>query len=367
MSLINQMLKDLEARRPQPGPAGYVGSPQTQRGPSRQRWLVALLGGGLVLLALLSGWLVWERFAAPSAVAASVPPIAQAAPPETLPTPPATATESPTTPARPSQEQTMAPTTVPTPALSIPVEGGDEMPTPTTRLASPPTAASSPIPSPHSEPVPRTSTPLASAPAEESRIQRRVRPPSPAEQAERDYQQGYLLLQQGEHARGQQLWQQALEGHPPHLASREGLAGLYLNQGQRDKAMALLEEGLNLHPGHGQFAMLLARLQMEGNDLALATRTLEHALNRQVQSADYIAFLAALYQRQQHFEPSINSYQRALSMQPNQSTWWMGLGISLEGAARPSEARQAYQEALQRGGLSPELRDYVQQRLRVVR
>jgi MSHA biogenesis protein MshN len=86
-------------------------------------------------------------------------------------------------------------------------------------------------------------------------------------------------------------------------------------------------------------------------------------MNNSEPQPELFALAAALYQQQRDYDNSIRVYQRALQMQPQQSHWWMGIGISLEGAGKPSEAKSAYEEAIKRGALTRESRQYVEQRL----
>jgi MSHA biogenesis protein MshN len=120
---------------------------------------------------------------------------------------------------------------------------------------------------------------------------------------------------------------------------------------------------LDYHPGYGQFALLYARLQMENGDNNSAIAVMEKALQEQQQPADFYAYLAAIYQHSKDYAKSIAAYQRALNLKPQQSVWWMGIGISLEGAGKTNEAITAYHEALDSGGLTPKLQDFVKGRL----
>lgn len=197
----------------------------------------------------------------------------------------------------------------------------------------------------------------------EGRMEKVIRPPSPQQQADQLYQQGYQALQQRNADTTDTLWQQALRIEPDHSKSREGLIALYLSQGRKVEASKLLVDGIARNPENGNFALLHARLLAEQGNTALALATLEQAMGSAEQQPQLFALAAALYQQQRDYSRSITAYQRALQLQPQQSTWWMGIGISLEGAGKTAEAKSAYSEALQRGMLSKESQAYVQQRL----
>jgi Tfp pilus assembly protein PilF len=196
-----------------------------------------------------------------------------------------------------------------------------------------------------------------------SQMKKTIHPPTTTEQANQLYQQGYRALQQRNSTSAEQLWQQALTTEPAHLKSREGLIALYLSQGRKIESGKLLEEGVKLHPEHAQFSLLHARLLAEQGQTTAAIASLEQAMNNSEPQPELFALAAALYQQQRDYDNSIRVYQRALQMQPQQSHWWMGIGISLEGAGKPSEAKSAYEEAIKRGALTRESRQYVEQRL----
>lgn len=377
MSLINQMLKDLEVRQSRTPPMTYAGQPSTPRGSRYQRLLLPLLATLLILVSALAVWLWWQGQGAVTTAQTPAPltqpPLLAQAHPEAAADTAPPSLQDPTTAAAapPAEPLAQAPITIPEAAPTA-ISLQTASPAARTHESIP-----EPQPTPSPEPAPRataqgpvsaeTSSDIpAESPLTNPQIERRVRPPSPAQLADRHYQQGYRWLQQGETGRGREEWQQALQLYPPHIPSREGLAVLWLNQGDRAQAAALLREGLVHHPGHGQFANLLARIQLEQQQTEAAIHTLDQALAVRPQNAEFHALLAALQQRSQNHSRSIEHYRHALSMRPQEASWWMGMGISLEGAGRQQEARQAYIQALEQGGLAAELRAYVQQRLRLL-
>ena len=80
--------------------------------------------------------------------------------------------------------------------------------------------------------------------------------------------------------------------------------------------------------------------------------------------ADYQAFMAALLQRQERHAEAIPLFQKALALVPGNGVWMMGLGISLQAEQRKDDARAVYQRALDSNTLNPQLREFVQQKLK---
>jgi len=368
MSVINQMLKDLESRNNR----GETPAQELLRGHAGEngggRGRVPLVAAALLLLPLL-GYLGWQRSATPApqpapqsaaaGVEATVPVVRRAAPPARPVEKETAAVAAP--PAAPVE--TVAATVSAPPAsipLVVPAEPQSSRP-PAPRLI----AVAAPQRASETDDVGSVYASEADEPGTESdtTIEKRIRPLRPEQLAERAYEEGYTRLQHGDRAGAETAWREGLAHDPRHIASREGLVGLYLSQGRRVEAGELLAAGVNYHPGYGQFALLAARLQVENGETAAAIATLEGALESRSQGADFLAFLAALYQRQKRFDKSVTAYQHALSQQPGNGTWWMGLGISLEGAGKPLEAIAAYNEARSSGNLPPRLMQYVEGRL----
>jgi Tfp pilus assembly protein PilF len=427
MSLINQMLKDLDSRRNPELPVGTVlpGS-RAITSPGR-RSLTLILGLLVTLLALGLGYLLWQQQTSPqreTTVATVAPPAPGAAPKVTpnaevvTPSPPPASVIAPRQPTLVQKAPAVKVAAIGSRLTSITpsvMDGGTEPRTLTLKgdglnndhriivswdskekllpadrvewldartvrikvttgnsdtqwqvaLLRPDGSRSETvefevIASPYAD-----SHSIDSA--DSGQMKKIIHPPTTTEQADQLYQQGYRALQQRNSASAEQLWQQALTTEPTHLKSREGLIALYLSQGRKIESAKLLEEGVKIHPEYAQFSLLHARLLVDQGDTAAAITALEQAMGHSEPQPDLFALAAALYQQQHNYDKSIQAYQRALQMQPQQSHWWMGIGISLEGAGKPTEAKSAYEEALQRGALTKESRQYVEQRLSALR
>jgi MSHA biogenesis protein MshN len=148
-----------------------------------------------------------------------------------------------------------------------------------------------------------------------------------------------------------------------HHQARLLLARLYIRQQQNSDAEILLQDGLASHPLYAPYARLLAHLLVTDNRHDDAIARLESALPGALRDADFQALLAGLYQRSGKPAAAVQHYTRALELRPQQGEWWMGLGISQEQSGNRDAARTAYREALQ-FRLDAALRDYIDKRLR---
>ncbi len=333
MSLINQMLKDLESRRASDELAQRAvdGMGAARHKPKKQGTLLLVLVVLIAVLASISGYLLLmkpPKEGAQQVAATSTSSTVAEKQKETtkvVKQPVAPVTKPPRQPQKPAPLVKKSPT--------IPLVR--ETPVETSKLK----AAEEESATSYVEAPKKTVT----APKEEfsTQIKKRLRPQSNEQLAEKQYQRGYALLQSGDKKGAEEAWRRALKIYGKHAASRESLAILYLSQSRHIEATEQLQKGLNANPGNGKLALLYARMQLEGDDLKGAVITLERTMRSQSQSADYHAFLAAVYQRKGDFSKSITAYQVALKQQQNQPVWWMGLGISLESAGMPKEALTA--------------------------
>jgi MSHA biogenesis protein MshN len=383
MSIINQMLQDLDKRR-----AINEVMPEAVRPlPAAPRNVLpasAWLWGGIALLIIAAGiaYLTWT-LRSPSSNAALV--VAQAAPLNTpihpVVTPPEPAKAQPSVNASaeatlPQSSPVAEMATVPTPTRpesKKPIIAADEPRTPALQRPLSMEAEQGVV---HAETEPA----LAAAPARatvtqaerigkspspsDARIEKKMRASTPRERAEADYQRGVNLLNNGRGPEAITAFTAALREDGAYDAARPALASLLIEQRQLDEAQSVLQEGLAHELKQPALAVMLARLQVERGDPQAAANTLAGALPAATNKAEYRALYAAILQRAGRPEEATEHYVAALKLAPGNGVWWMGLAISLEAEGRMSEAREAFQSAKASGSLSSEVAAYVEQRLR---
>ncbi|CAN5894802.1 hypothetical protein BH11PSE12_BH11PSE12_13270 [soil metagenome] len=186
---------------------------------------------------------------------------------------------------------------------------------------------------------------------------------TPVQLAESYYRQASVLQQQGRPNEATLILEQALKADATHGASRQSLIALLLESKRHDEAARVAQQGLALDQNQTGLAMILARLQVEKGNTPLAIETLQRSLPAATERADYLAFLAALQQRQGLHKEAADLYQRALRKNPQNGLWWMGLGISLQSDGRSQDALEAFHKAKSATGLSPELLAFVEQKI----
>jgi MSHA biogenesis protein MshN len=426
MSLINQMLQDLEGRRSEGQVAGTMHG-QVRAAPEPRRihfawWLV--LGLTLILTGVIS-WL-WGYRTAPVAVStAPVPRLAlklessietpQALMPNSQPveaesdstpvvavTPLSSAKEDDSDPvsneavenraqgnaaststaplSRHVSAASASPVALPIPAAAqantplVSVPAPVRLPTPAAdSSARGPAANKAATNAPIGTSKPNPADPVSKQTGKETafdiptHVAKQIKELTPAQRADEEYRRATILIHQGRSSESIAALEKALQIDPQHSVARQTLAGLLLDAKRPDDAMRKLQDGLNVDRNDPALAMMLARLQVDKGELRPAVETLQRTLSYAAERADYQAFLAALLQREGRHKEAAEHFMVALRKSPQNGLWWMGIGISLQADNRSSEARDAFGRAKESNNLSPELLAFVNQKLNQLR
>jgi len=360
MSLVNRMLRDLDARRAGESERSAFPAAVTPLASHREaRRNIPRLWLGTIAMAAGLGVAAWygtrQMPAAPSAPAASGGspiPEAPAAPSVANAADPARSASAALPSLRLADELSVVPTRSPG----------------TTRKA----AAVPPAPKASSEPPPDAASPhprvvalpkVPGAPLE-VRIDKQVARPSAAERAEIEYRRGVLAQRQDRAADAAGGYMAALEEQPEHTAARQALAALLIEAKRFDEAEELLRKGTELAPARLASTLALARLKVERNAAPAALDLLLKNAAAGENSPEYQGFAGALLNRAGRASEAVERYQAATRLAPGEGRWWAGLGIALDAAGKSAEAREAYQKARALPDLPADLARYVEQRLR---
>ncbi|MGE0556640.1 MAG: tetratricopeptide repeat protein [Burkholderiales bacterium] len=365
MSVINQMLVDLERRRASGAERKRI--PDHVRAlpdaPAEMRNTVPLvLAAVLVVVALLTAWWWWVNRQQTAAARPAHAPVMKAPPVATTP-PDRDAVEK--IARRMSFDLAHVPETMVAESQAAAPAGGLATASVIGRDApaqKPSVAASLP--------VTRAAPANSAAPAAKAiatprpEISKQVRELTPRQRADEEYARGVSALHQGRPGEARAAFEAALQTMPAHHSARQALVGVLLDARELVETARVLQEGLQLAPAQSGFAMALARLQVEQGDLDAAVQTLSRSIDHAAGNAEYAAFYAGLLQRQQKHAEAVEMFERALRVRGNSGIWLLGMGLSLEALGRVAEAQGAYRRAKAAGNLPGDLSAFADQRLR---
>ena len=191
-----------------------------------------------------------------------------------------------------------------------------------------------------------------------------VRATTPYGMAEEAFLDGkWALEQQRDHLAVRSL-QHALELYPGHLPARGMLAEIFDKEGKTGEAMFLLAEGLEIAPDYIVFKKSYAKLLVDQGDYEAATEVMLYdGLPTVEEDPEAHVVLASLYQRLGESFLAAQTYRNLLVSWPQTGAFWVGLGGALEGQSLPEEAVECYQKALKTKNLRQDLSRYAKKRL----
>lgn len=347
MSLINDVLRDLDARRALPceGAPGALADLAPARPPRRRAGRAARLGALLLAcsaLALLRPGAepggddpgpLHDPAVAPRSDAPDLPPVAAAPPPAGFaePAPGAAPASTATEAAGSAAETASALETGPSDA---------ELEAWAAELSE---AAAVPEPSgSHGRPALRSSA---------------------RDRAEGLFRDALGRAAAADPGAAEALLRDALDLDPRHRGARLALATLLAGRGLHPEALAVCAEGSAIDPADPAFPVLDARIRAEAGDPAGAIASLGRARVAFPHSAETHGLLAALLQRQGRSDDAVAHFERALQLEPARAAWWLGLGLAHEARADRSAAALAYRGARRSGGLEPAALAWLDERL----
>ncbi|MEZ8043099.1 tetratricopeptide repeat protein [Vibrio sp. 10N.237.312.C02] len=159
-------------------------------------------------------------------------------------------------------------------------------------------------------------------------------------------------------------YNEALRYDPRNEDVRQKLAILYFGKGDTRKAYELFQSGIKLNINSEKLRLGLSKLLVKANQAEAALSPLIHLPPSPTQ--DYLAMRAALSQKSQQEDIALESYQKLTEVDSDNARWWLGLAIQQERQLDFTAAKQSYQGALVRVGISSQSQGFVRDRLKIL-
>ncbi|KLV38976.1 hypothetical protein SH16_03117 [Aeromonas caviae] len=373
MSVINQMLKDLDRRQQEAeGAAVYVAQVRQQGW-----WMLVLTLLCTLALGILGWrtWIFWQQSqraslpaaqvealrtvpaaapSAPLAVVATTQAVSSAAPVAKVPAASAESTAARVAPSAaeqaPADEAVLADEGNPQEALGDETIPSDEelQPDLYAELAAEQSAEEAPAPA---------------APRKPGILKIETVELSDAELATLAERKATTAMAKGRMQEAQDGYYEVLAHDPHNQGAREQLAGLLYGAGRLTEAAQVLEEGLRLDPAQADLRLLLARVAISGGDRQKALDWLTGYQPDIASNLDYYATWAGLAQEMGQPVQASEMYVRLLRQQPDQGRWWLGLGVAEDGQGHRQRALDAYRNAQLHGNLGEASTQWLEQRI----
>ena len=352
MSVINQMLRELDAR----GGAASNAPEVPIRAPVNKRDSGKLVAAGL-LLAAVAGVGYWAVMGTSDQQLPPAPVLLGQALQDASPAPHVVA---------PLVEHRVSPPALPAPRVEAVQAPEKQQPsaTPLIQMApsvsvdpsQPPVKAEPAIQQVAALPVQAQAEPANTS---KSTVIKKMTELSPETEAQQFYEDAQTLRRAGKPEAAVGKYRQALARDPGMRPARLQLAGLLQVSGQLDEALQVLKTGYEQQP-NDTLAIAAGRMLADQGQRDEALNWLVRG-RAGLRPADF-ALMGALLSQLQRFDESVKAYQRALAADPNQGGWLLGLGLALESLGRMDEARAAYRKALERGEFKPDVIEFLQKK-----
>ena len=157
-----------------------------------------------------------------------------------------------------------------------------------------------------------------------------------------------------------------MEEHPTAVNSGELLSSLWLSQHRMEEVRVLLEELRASHPHHIGLLTLHARLYMAEKNPEMTVSLLMSEQPAVTRHPAYYELLGLAARQNGQYDLSRQVYQELVAIDDRRGDWWVGLAISLELGGDGSNARGAYRRGLSASNTEAAVREYARQRLEVL-
>lgn len=176
--------------------------------------------------------------------------------------------------------------------------------------------------------------------------------------------QAEKLLAAKDIAKAEQQLEDILIVSPSHVQARKKLAALWFGRKAYPKASNLLSQGIALYPQDSSFRVMKAQVHLKQQQAMLAYQTLLPLAT--LEDVEYQLMLANVAQQSSQWQSAVDAYQLLKKMQPSSGRWPLGLAIVYDKSSQFPLAIQAYKEALLKSGITAASAEFAEQRIKAL-
>jgi MSHA biogenesis protein MshN len=187
---------------------------------------------------------------------------------------------------------------------------------------------------------------------------------TPHELAKQKLKRAEQALANNDISQAEHLFEDVLLVMPEHNSARKQLAALWFGRQAYSDALNLLSQGIRLSPNDSEFRVMKARVYLQQNQARQAFNTLNYMPRvNEVIDVEYQSIRATTAQQLNEFTFAVEAYQVLVSIEPSAARWWLGLAVALDSNSKFEQATNAYQTALNKTGLSGSAEKFARQRI----
>jgi len=151
---------------------------------------------------------------------------------------------------------------------------------------------------------------------------------------------------------------------PNDSQTRKKLAALWFGRQAYQDAVNLLSQGIALNGKDSSLRLLKARIHLSQGQASAALNTLKPLA--QLKDEQYQIMLANTAQQAKHSKAAVQAYKVLIEMKPNAGRWLLGLAVLYDKNSQFSLAKKAYEKALTKNDLSISSEQFVQERIQAI-
>jgi MSHA biogenesis protein MshN len=164
--------------------------------------------------------------------------------------------------------------------------------------------------------------------------------------------------------KAEQLYEEVLIIAPNHKQSRKNLAALWFGRKAYKQATNLLSQGISLDKNDAELRLLKARIHLQQGQNKSAYNTLKP--QSMLKNQEYQVMLANVSQQIEQYQSAIQAYKILIGMQTYSGRWHLGLAIVYDKNSQFSLAATEYAVALTKSDLSVASAEFAQQRMQAL-
>jgi MSHA biogenesis protein MshN len=173
--------------------------------------------------------------------------------------------------------------------------------------------------------------------------------------------QAEQALAENKLSKAEKLFEDVLLMTPEHKTARKQLAALWFGRQSYQPAINVLSQGVQLYPDDSEFRLMKARIYLNQGQTVAAVNTLKDL--PYVENVEYQALLASHAQQISQFDVATTAYNLLTSIEPNAGRWWLGLAVAYDSNSEFDQAIKAYGQAIDKSDLSENARQFARQRV----
>lgn len=180
------------------------------------------------------------------------------------------------------------------------------------------------------------------------------------------YQAALKLAESGNKIKAIHSLQTLIQYYPDYNEARVSLAAILMEQGKPEEAQLIVDNGLSMNPDYLPLVEIKARILTSEGKIREALAILQNNQPLITDAPQYHALIAALFSQLNQYNLAADIYQKLVSFNPHEGSWWFGLAVSLDKLGKSQDAVFAYTKAATEGRLNPQAMAFLQSRLRTI-